>query len=34
MCGKRWMVKKDGNRFGSWLGNLETELSLNLYTFI
>ena len=27
MCGKRWMIKKDGNVLGLWLENIEKRLT-------
>lgn len=27
MCGKRWVIKKDGNVFGEWLVNQEKKLA-------
>lgn len=32
MCGKRWMIKKDGNRFGLWLEEAEKSLLNGYYT--
>ena len=29
MCGKRWMVRRDLNRFGAWLAKQEEKLQHN-----
>jgi hypothetical protein len=34
MCGKRWFVKKDGNKFGTWLDKREKELGKEFCIFI
>jgi hypothetical protein len=33
LCGKRWMIKKDGNAFGEWLLGKEKSLSKKSYIF-
>jgi hypothetical protein len=29
MCGKRWMINKETNRFGRWLEQVEAEYRKN-----
>jgi len=33
-CGKRWMIKKDGNALGTWLQQKEKSLAKKYCTFI
>ena len=31
MCGRRWIIKKDGSAFGIWLENIENNLNKGSY---
>jgi hypothetical protein len=33
-CGKRWIIKKDGNALGKWLEKVEKELNVEFCIFI